>query len=44
VWPAADLAQARSLRSGDRSPLAQVVDSRLGEMRQRPWEVFRTLA
>jgi len=32
VRPTADLAQARSPRSGERSPLAQARDSRLGEI------------
>jgi len=32
VWPAADLVQARKPRSGERSVLAQAVDSRLGEI------------
>ena len=32
MWPAADLAQARSPRSGERSVLTQVADSRLGEI------------
>jgi len=31
MWPATDLAQARSPRSGERSTLAQVAGSRLGE-------------
>ncbi|QCE09685.1 hypothetical protein DEO72_LG10g907 [Vigna unguiculata] len=32
AWPATDLAQARSPRSGERSPLAQATDARLGEI------------
>jgi len=32
VGPAADLAQARSPRSGERSLLAQAADSRLGKI------------
>jgi len=32
AWPAANLAQGRSLRSGERSPLAQAVDSHLIEI------------
>ena len=32
MWPAADLAQVRSPHSGERSPLAQAADSRLGKI------------
>jgi len=32
MWPATDLAQARSPRLGERSVLTQAADSRLGEI------------
>jgi len=44
VWPAVDLAQARSPRSGEMSPLAQAADSRLGEIATGALGGFRTLA
>jgi len=44
MWSVANLAQARSPRSGERSALAQAADSRLGETVTEALEVLRMLA
>ena len=43
TWPAADLAQVRGPRSGEKSPLTQATNSRLGEIVTEAMGGFHTL-